>query len=53
MLANKDNRSHSSREGLVARWVGDTESMVLSTYSHLIPSEKQDMAVLMNKIVKG
>ena len=36
---------------LVSRWVGDTESMVLSTYSHLLPSEKQDMAELMNKIV--
>ena len=42
---------HGISPRLVARWVGDTESMVLSTYSHLLPSEKQDMAVLMNKIV--
>lgn len=42
---------HGISPRLVARWVGDTESMVLSTYSHLLPSEKQDMAELMNKIV--
>ena len=44
---------HGISPRLVARWVGDTESMVLSTYSHLLPSEKQDMATLMNKIVIG
>lgn len=44
---------HGISPRLVARWVGDTESMVLSTYSHLLPSEKQDMATLMNKIVVG
>ena len=42
---------HGISPRLVARWVGDTESMVLSTYSHLLPSEKQDMAEMMNKIV--
>lgn len=42
---------HGISPRLVARWVGDTESMVLPTYSHLLPSEKQDMAELMNKIL--
>ena len=28
----------------VARWVGDTESVVLETYSHLIPDEKNEIA---------
>ena len=28
----------------VARWVGDTESVVLETYSHLVPDEKNDIA---------
>jgi len=32
----------------VARWVGDTESVVLSTYSHLIPGEKDQIAVFLN-----
>ncbi len=28
----------------VARWVGDTESVVLETYSHLVPDEKDQIA---------
>lgn len=32
----------------VARWVGDTESVVLSTYSHLIPGEKDQIAIFLN-----
>ena len=32
----------------VARWVGDTEAVVLSTYSHLIPGEKDQIAVFLN-----
>ena len=44
---------HGISPRLVARWVDDTESMVLSTYSHLLPSEKQDMAEMMNKIIIG
>ena len=28
----------------VARWVGDTESVVLKTYSHLVPDEKDQIA---------
>ena len=28
----------------VARWVGDTEAVVLQTYSHLLPSEKDEIA---------
>lgn len=33
---------------LVARWVGDTESMVLNTYSLLLPSEKMTIADFIN-----
>lgn len=28
----------------VARWVGDTEAVVLATYSHLVPDEKDQIA---------
>ena len=28
----------------VARWVGDTEKVILQTYSHLIPDEKDQIA---------
>jgi len=28
----------------VARWVGETEAVVLSTYSHLLPDEKDQIA---------
>ena len=28
----------------VARWVGDTEIVVLQTYSHLLPDEKNQIA---------
>jgi|GEM_PF-830157 len=33
----------------VARWVGDTEAMVLSTYSHLLPDEKTAISDFFNK----
>ncbi|MBQ7250903.1 MAG: integrase [Bacilli bacterium] len=29
---------------VVARWVGDTEEVILQTYSHLIPDEKDQIA---------
>ena len=28
----------------VARWVGDTEAVILQTYSHLLPDEKDAIA---------
>jgi integrase len=34
---------------VVARWVGDTEAMILSTYSHLLPSEKTQVSDFLNK----
>ena len=27
----------------VARWVGDTEEVILQTYSHLVPDEKDQI----------
>lgn len=33
---------------IVARWVGNTESVVLETYSHLIPDEKNEIANLLD-----
>ena len=41
---------HKQPVRLVARWVGDTESMVLNTYSHLLPNEKSVIADYMNSI---
>ena len=32
----------------VARWVGDTEEMILSTYSHLLPDEKTAISDFFN-----
>lgn len=32
----------------VARWVGDTEEVVLQTYSHLIPDEKDQIGKFLN-----
>jgi len=34
----------------VARWVGDTEQMVLSTYSHLLPDEKTQISDYLNSM---
>jgi integrase len=36
----------------VARWVGDTEAVVLSTYSHLLPDEKDQIAEFIGKEFK-
>ena len=33
----------------VARWVGDTEAVVLQTYSHLVPDEKDQIADFLDK----
>ena len=33
----------------VARWVGDTEQVVLQTYSHLLPDEKDEIATFLDK----
>ncbi len=41
---------HKQPVRLVARWAGDTESMVLNTYSHLLPNEKNVIADFMNDI---
>ena len=40
---------HKQPVRLVARWVGDTETMVLNTYSHLLPNEKSVIADFMNQ----
>lgn len=32
----------------VARWVGDTEQIVLQTYSHPLPGEKDEIADFLN-----
>ncbi|MBQ7243021.1 MAG: tyrosine-type recombinase/integrase, partial [Bacilli bacterium] len=34
----------------VARWVGDTEQVVLQTYSHLLPDEKDEIAKFIDSI---
>lgn len=34
--------------GTVARWVGGTETVVLQTYSHLLPDEKDEIAVFLD-----
>ena len=34
----------------VARWVGDTESVVLETYSHLVPDEKDQIANFLDEL---
>lgn len=34
----------------VARWVGDTEAVVLQTYSHLLPDEKDQIADFLDDI---
>lgn len=44
---------HKQPVRLVARWVGDTESMVLNTYSHLLPNEKSVIADFMNSLDDG
>lgn len=36
----------------VARWVGDTETVVLQTYSHLLPDEKDEIAEFVDKASK-
>ena len=36
----------------VARWVGDTETVVLQTYSHLLPDEKDEIATFLDKKLK-
>ena len=32
----------------VARWVGDTEEVILQTYSHLVPDEKDQIGRFLN-----
>ncbi len=34
----------------VARWVGGTEAVVLQTYSHLLPDEKDEIAKFIDSI---
>ena len=33
----------------VARWVGDTEEVILQTYSHLVPDEKDQIGRLLDE----
>ena len=41
--------SEGMRYRTVARWVGDTEAVVLQTYSHLVPDEKDQIADFLDK----
>lgn len=41
---------HGMPPRIVAKWVGDTESMVLNTYSHLLPNEKDTIADFINTV---
>lgn len=34
--------------GPSARWVGDTEEVMLQTYSHLVPNEKDQIGRLLD-----
>jgi integrase len=37
----------------VARWLGDTEAVVLQTYSHVMPRDEQRAKVTISKIARG